>query len=60
MVLREVPGRGELERTLKARGLTLEELLQELFRNRPGYLREVVYCYMGILIPEGAILSGFE
>ena len=61
MVLREVPGRENIERTLFAeRGLTLEQLLHELFRNRPGYMREVVYFYLGVLIPEGAILSGFE
>jgi len=61
MVLREVPGREKIERALlERRGLTLEELLEELFRNRPDYMREVVYFYMGVLIPKGAILSWFE
>lgn len=61
MVLKEVPGKEEIERLLlEQRGLTLEQLLQELLRNRPSYLREVVYFYRGVLIPEGAILSRFE
>jgi hypothetical protein len=61
MVLREVPGKEEIEKVLlERRGLTLEQLLQELFRNRPGYMREVVYFYLGVLIPQGAILSRFE
>jgi len=61
MLLGEVPGKEKIERALlKERGLTLEELLQELLRNRPSYIREVVYFYMGILIPEGVVLSRFE
>ncbi|MEE9316141.1 MAG: hypothetical protein V3U97_03425, partial [bacterium] len=61
MVLGEVPGRENIQRALlEERGRTLEELLQELLRNKPGYLREVVYFYQGVLIPEGATLSRFE
>ncbi|HUW23449.1 MAG TPA: hypothetical protein VMW39_05410, partial [bacterium] len=58
MVLGEVPGREKIQRALlEERGSTLEELLQELLRNRPDYVREVVYFYQGVLIPEGATLS---
>ncbi len=58
MVLGEVPGRENIQRALlEERGPTLEELLRELLRNRPDYMREVVYFYQGVLIPEGATLS---
>jgi hypothetical protein len=58
MVLGEVPGREKIQRALlEERGPTLEELLQELLRNRPDYMREVVYFYQRVLIPEGATLS---
>ncbi|MBA7469782.1 hypothetical protein ES707_05056 [subsurface metagenome] len=59
MVLGEVPGRENIQRALlEERGRTLEELLRELLRT--DYMREVVYFYQGVLIPEGATLSRFE
>ncbi|MFB0526410.1 MAG: hypothetical protein ACETVO_02950 [bacterium] len=61
MVLGEVPGRENIPRLPFAeRGPTLEELLRELRRDRPDYMREVVYFYQGVLILEGATLSESE